>query len=199
MHTQSHPGFVVRVQRQFRYALGFHVHDQRLEYSIDIQNSFKLSSPTLRKLCLPCITARHHSRSKSSKVNARPRDSFGSPTRTKKSVVESFERFEPTSRSHETVVDITTTAVHSSDYSRGNNANNFFHEPQQSSSHSDLAKEKKSNENSLEIIETQPTSSFELVGESLLQPASVLTEDVDVVGILYLDFNPNLLTNTFEP
>ena len=171
----------------------FHVYDQRSWYSLlDIRNSFKLSSPTLRKLCLPCITARHHSRPKSSsKVNTRPHEPIVSPTRTK-NVVESFERFEVSPRPNDTTA---VTAVHSGDYSRENNANNCP-ESQQPSSHSDFAKEKESDGNSLGIIETQPTSSFELVGESLLQPPSVLTEEVDVVGILYLDSKPNLLTHT---
>ena len=190
--TRSPRRFVVLVQRLIRYALLFHVHDHRSWYSFALGNSFKLSSPTLRKLCLPCITARHHSRPKSSsKVNARPHEPVRSPTRNKKTVVESFERFELSPRPNETA----TTAVHSGDYSRENNANNF-HQSQQPSSHSDFAKEKKSEENSLGIIETQPTSSPELVGgESLLQSAAaaaVSNDDVDVVGILYLDSNPKI-------
>ncbi|CAF4761946.1 unnamed protein product [Rotaria sp. Silwood1] len=57
-----------------RYIFVINVHDQRHRYSIRKKNSIKLSSPTLRKLCLPCITTRQHIRhhtnkKKSSKFN----------------------------------------------------------------------------------------------------------------------------------
>ncbi len=74
--------------------------------------------------------------------------------------------------------------MHSSDYSRGNNANNFH---DQQSSHFEILKEEKDDETLLVKIETQLTSS-EIVGESVLRPSSVSANELtrsnedDVVG-----------------
>lgn len=42
-----------------RYSLVLNVHDQRHRPGTSSSKTVKVSSPTLRKLCLPCITTRH--------------------------------------------------------------------------------------------------------------------------------------------
>jgi hypothetical protein len=78
-------------------------------------------------------------------------------------------------RTYDTI--LTTPVVHSSDYSRGNNAN-YFHEQHQ---HSEISfqneeKEEKYDEKSLVKIETQPIVSE--VVESVLHPLSLFTNEL---------------------
>jgi len=154
------------------------VHDQRLRHSITTTNNIKLSSPTLRKLCLPCITARNHSRhhsnkNKTTKLNQRRIDTA---VPTKKNGVESLQRFEVAPRTYDTI--LATPVVHSSDYSRRNNANNIHEQHQHFEiSFQNEKKEEKYDETSLEKLEKiQPTSS-ELV-ESVLQPSSLFPNEL---------------------
>ncbi len=138
------------------------MHDQQ---SIRNENSIKLSSPTLSKLCLPCITARNYSRQhRRSKKTTQHRIQTIIP-------VESFQRFELAPRTYDTV-------VHSSDYARGNNANNIH---EQQSSHFQILKEEKDDETLLVKIETQLTSS-EIVGESVSTNELPRSNEDDVVG-----------------
>jgi hypothetical protein len=148
------------------------VHDQRHRHSITSRNNIKLSSPTLRKLCLPCITARNHSRhhsnkNKTSKTNQRQIITAAGPTQ--KNGVESLQRFEVAPRTYDTI--LTTPVVHSSDYTRRNNANNIYEQHQHFEiSFQNEKKEEKYDETLLEKLETQPTSSE--VVESVLLPSS---------------------------
>ena len=146
------------------------MHDQP---SIRAENSFKLSSPTLRKLCLPCITARNYSRHhRHSKKTIQRRIDTTVPI--EKNGVESFQRFELAPRTHD-------TAAHSSDYSRGNNANNI-HEPLQSSLHFEILKEEKNDDtSSLVKIETHQTPS-EIIGELVSTDEQLRSNENDVVG-----------------
>jgi len=78
-------------------------------------------------------------------------------------------------RTYDTI--LTTPVVHSSDYSRGNNAN-YFHEQHQ---HSEISfqneeKEEKYDGKSLVKIETQPIVSE--VVESVLHPLSLFTNEL---------------------
>jgi uncharacterized protein YwgA len=68
--------------------------------------------------------------------------------------------------------------VHSSDYARGNNANNIH---EQQSSHFQILKEEKDDETLLVKIETQLTSS-EIVGESVSTNELPRSNEDDVVG-----------------
>jgi hypothetical protein len=156
------------------------VHDQQ---STRAKNSFKLSSPTLRKLCLPCITARNYSRHhRHSKKTIQRRIDTTVPI--EKNGVESFQRFELAPRTCD-------TAVHSSDYSRGNNANNI-HELQ--SSHFEILKEETNDDTSLVKIETQQTSS-EIIGEYVSTNEQLKSNENDVVGIRDID---NLVAFNFQ-
>jgi len=148
------------------------VHDQRLRHSIITRNNIKLSSPTLRKLCLPCITARNHSRhhSNKNKTSKPNQQQIVTAVPTKKNGVESSQRFEVAPRTYDTI--LATPVVHSSDYSRRNNANNIHEQHQHFEiSFQNEKKEEKYDETSLEKLEIQPTSS-ELV-ESVLLPSSL--------------------------
>lgn len=165
------------------------MHDQRHRHPpITIGNNIKLSSPTLRKLCLPCITARNHSRhhsnkTKTSKTNQRR---IVTAVPTDKNGVESLQRFEVAPRAYDTI--LTTPVVHSSDYSRGNNANNIHEQHQQFEiSFQSEKKEEKYDETLLRKLETQLTSSLEVV-EPVLIPSSLSPDELtrsnedDVVG-----------------
>ncbi len=154
------------------------MYDQRLRHSITTTNTIKLSSPTLRKLCLPCITARNHSRhhsnkNKTSKPNQRR---IVTDVPTKKNGVESLQRFEVAPRTYDTI--LSTPVVHSSDYSRRNDANNIHEQHQHFEiSFQNEKKEEKYDETSLEKLEKiQPTSS-ELV-ESVLLPSSLFPNEL---------------------
>jgi hypothetical protein len=157
------------------------VHDQRYRHPIKTRNNIKLSSPTLRKLCLPCITARNHSnRTKRIKtnqhriINAENHD------------VESLQRFEVAPRTYDPT--LTTPVVHSSDCSRGNNANHSHEQHQHFETSLENEKLEEKYEEALVVrTETKPTSS-EIV-ESVLLPSALSTNELtrsnedDPVGI----------------
>ncbi len=176
LHYQSHrlilctiPPHIFCRPDTFRYTLAINVHDQRLRQLITRKNNIKLSSPTLRKLCLPCITARNHS----NKNKKTPKTNQHRIVPPEKNGVESLERLELAPRTSDTL--LTTPVVHSSHYSRGNNANNFHEERQHP--HFEISKEEeKYDETSLVKIESQPF-------ESVLLPLSLLTNEDDLVGI----------------
>jgi len=111
------------------------VHDQRQRRRFNTSYRYiKVSSPTLRKLCLPCITARnHHS------ITKKP------PKKINQQQAELAPR----------TYDLSTTvpAVHSSEYLLENDANHTpkqqRHEHCEISSHHDETVERNSNEISL--------------------------------------------------
>ncbi|CAF2746442.1 unnamed protein product [Rotaria sp. Silwood2] len=165
-----------------RYIFVVNVHDQRHRYSTRKRNNTKLSSPTLRKLCLPCITTRHHIRhhtnkKKPSKFNQHhivtgvPHDNNG---------VESLQQFEVISRTYDTKS--TIPVGHNNDYSYENNTNHS-HEPHQhfEISFQNEKTEEKNNEISLVKIENKPISSeiveSELLLSSYTNELPRLTED----------------------
>jgi hypothetical protein len=100
-----------------------------------------VSSPTLRKLCLPCITARnhhhhhhhhqqqqhnstHHQSNKNKIPKTNRRQTVTAPTAVitaESNVVESSHRFEVAPRTHDPIS--TIPVVHSSEYLQKNDAN----------------------------------------------------------------------------
>ena len=124
-----------------RYSLVLNVHDQRQRRRHTTSNRYiKVSSPTLRKLCLPCISARNHrhqppppphpqtrqpsNKNKSSKNNQLQTTTV--PT-TESNVIESSHRLEVAPRTHDPIP--TIPVVHSSEYLQENDANHS-HEQQ---------------------------------------------------------------------
>ncbi len=156
------------------------MHDQRHQQSIAIKNFIKLSSPTLRKLCLPCITARNHSRQHSKKTKNPPQTNqrrFVTAVTNENNRVESSQRSEVAPRPYDIIS--TTPVVHSSDYSRRNNANHSFEQHQHfETSFQNEKLEEKYDKTSVEKKETRLTS-LELV-ESVLLPSR--SNEDDVVG-----------------
>ena len=162
-----------------RYSLVLSVHDQRHRHSA-LSRTIKVSSPTLRRLCLPCITARNHPRPLSAK---RPLAAAAGKTHQRRSV---------------TTVDVaadirsTTPLVHSSAYSQGNDANHSHesaHQQQPEISHSKEQSEEKDNEISLVKTETKSASSDDLGGDCVPLPSSSSSltaaaahDDDDAVG-----------------
>ncbi len=149
------------------------MHDR---YPIKTRNNIKLSSPTLRKLCLPCITARNHSnRHKRTKTNQHRIIS------SENNGVESLQRFEVAPRTYDPT--LPTPVVHSSDCSRGNNANHSHEQHQHFETSLQNEKlEEKYEEASLVKTETK-------LVESVLLPSSLSTNELtrsnedDPVGI----------------
>ncbi|CAF3343886.1 unnamed protein product [Rotaria socialis] len=121
-----------------RYSLVCHVHDQRQRRHRTSNRYIKVSSPTLRKLCLPCITTRnnHHNRQQSNRTKtsiSNQQQIINSPTTTAAAgtnissenniIVSSSHRFEVAPRTHHSIS--TTPVVHSSEYLQENDTNHF--------------------------------------------------------------------------
>ena len=114
------------------------VHDQRQQRRHTSNRYIKVSSPTLRKLCLPCISARNHQRhhhphpqsrqpsnqKKSSKSNQPQTTTV--PT-AESNIIESSQRLEVAPRTHAPIS--TIPVVHSSEYLQENDTNHS-HEQQ---------------------------------------------------------------------
>jgi hypothetical protein len=147
-----------------------------------------VSSPTLRKLCLPCITARNQSRHQTNKnrpSKTNQRRIVTAVVTDERNVPESLQRFEVAPRTHDIIS--TTPVVHSSDYSRGNDANHSYEQHQHLETlHPNEKIEEKYDEISAVKTETKPTSS-ELVSSVLLSSLLSTNEitrsnEDDVVG-----------------
>lgn len=99
------------------------MHDQRHRH-LSSSKTIKVSSPTLRKLCLPCISARNHPRQQlaSKRQSAKPNQRRPAPT---ENIIDesSLPRFEVPPRTQDPVASI--SVVHSNDDSKGNDANHF--------------------------------------------------------------------------
>lgn len=114
------------------------VHDQRQQRRHTSNRYIKVSSPTLRKLCLPCISARNHHRhhpphpqsrqssnkNKSSKNNQPQTTTV--PT-AESNIVDSSQRLEVAPRTHAPIS--TIPVVHSSEYLQETDTNHS-HEQQ---------------------------------------------------------------------
>ncbi|CAF2524270.1 unnamed protein product [Rotaria sp. Silwood2] len=163
-----------------RYSLVFHVHDQRQRRHTTSNRCIKVSSPTLRKFCLPCITTRNHHRSHHhhSHHHNRPQSNRHKTLKnnqqqinitpaaiitTENNIIESSQRFEVAPRTNHRIS--TTPVVHSSEYLQDNDANHF-HEQHQNfeTSLQNTKLEKKDDEISVEA-EITPTK---VVSESIL-------------------------------
>jgi len=155
-----------------------------------------VSSPTLRKLCLPCITARnhhpHHQRTcpqpnKNKRQKNNQKQIVTTPTAcitAESNVIESSHRFEVAPRTYDPIS--TTPVVHSSEYLRENDANHS-HEEQHQHSKTSFQNEKierKDDEISVKA-EITPT---DVVSESVLLTLPLSTNEItrsneeDVVG-----------------
>ncbi len=100
-----------------------------------------MSSPTLRKLCIPCITARNHhhhhqqTRQQSNKNKTSKNDQrqiVTAPTAAitaESNVVESSHRLEVAPRTYDPIS--TTPVVHSSEYLRENDVNHSYEQQHQ--------------------------------------------------------------------
>ncbi|CAF2053462.1 unnamed protein product [Rotaria magnacalcarata] len=155
-----------------RYSLVFHVHDQRQRRHRTSNRYIKVSSPTLRKLCLPCITTRnnHHNRQQSNRTKtsiSNQQQIINSPTTTVAAasvtnissenniIVSSSHRFEVAPRTYHSIS--TTPVVHSSEYLQENDSNHFQEQQQDFEASIQNRKiEEKNNEISVEA-EVTPT------------------------------------------
>jgi hypothetical protein len=155
-----------------------------------------VSSPSLRKLCLPCITARNHhhhhqhthqqlNKNKTPKNNQRQIITAPNAVITAESnVVESLHRFEVAPRTYDPIS--TTPVVHSSEYLQENDANHF-HEQQHQHFETSLQNEKIERKDDETLVEAEiiPTK---VVSEPILlklsSPGNEVTRsnEEDVVG-----------------
>jgi hypothetical protein len=148
-----------------------------------------VSSPTLRKLCLPCITARnhrhHHNRQQTNKHKTsknNQREIVIAPT-AESNAAESTHRFEVIPRTYDPIS--TISVVHSSEHLRGNDANQSHEQNKQIETSLQNEKiEEKNDEISVEaeIIPTKVVSESILL--TLLSPENEITRsnEDDVVG-----------------
>ena len=128
------PPHILSGPNAVRYSLVFRVHDQRRRRHTTSNKYIKVSSPSLRKLCLSCITTRnhyhhHHKRQQSntrkiSKTNQR--QSFTATTAaaaisSECHIIDSSYRFGVVPRTHQSIP--TTLALYSSEYVQENDAN----------------------------------------------------------------------------
>lgn len=168
------------------------MHDQRHRYpSGTARNNIKLSSPTLRKLCLPCITTRqrysrnHLNKKQTQKSNQRR---LITGITRENNVSESIQQFEVVPRTYNTIS--TNPVTFNSNHSKRNN-DNHSHEQHQHceiSFQTEKNREEKHNETSVVKIETKPTSSEVLESELLLSSLTTneltrLHDDDDVVSM----------------
>ena len=133
------------------------MHDQRHRHSSS-SKTIKVSSPTLRKLCLPCISARNHPRQQlsSKRQSAKPNQRRLAPT---ENIIDEspLPRFEVPSRTYDPVASI--SVVHSNDDSKGNDANHFHDRHQHLvTSLQEERHEERSNEISVAKAETNAAS-----------------------------------------
>ena len=144
------PSYVLCRSNTVRYVFVINVHDQRRSYpSSTIRNKTKLSSPTLRKLCLPCITTRHHSNKiRRAKINQHHIATH------ENNDAEFSQQIELGSKIHDPI--LTTPILNDNDESKENNFNHF-HEQGQKFEISFQNNE--TEENSMIKIEPQLTSS----------------------------------------
>ena len=154
------------------------MHDQRHRHSSS-SKTIKVSSPTLRKLCLPCITARNHPRQQHQQQHLAGKRQPAKPNQprlvpTENIIDESaLPRFEVPPRTYDPLASV--SVVHSTVDSKGNDANHF-HEQQQQQKHfvtslQEESNEEKNNEISLAKAETKSTSTDRLAS-SLFFPLS---------------------------
>ncbi|CAF4523512.1 unnamed protein product [Rotaria socialis] len=158
-----------------RYIFVINVHDQRLRYPTKKRNNIKLSSPTLRKLCLPCITTRHrlrHHHSNKKKTRKPNQHRFAAGVTREDSRVESLQQFEvfPRTCCPKTTIPI----VHNSDYATENNANHFHEQRKhfEISLQNEKLEEENNNETSPVKIESKLTSSDVVESDLLLSSIS---------------------------
>jgi hypothetical protein len=156
-----------------------------------------VSSPTLRKLCLPCITARNHhqqqhTRQQSNKKKA-PKNNQRQIVTTpiavitaESKIVESSQRFEVAPRTYDPIS--TTPVVHSSDYLRENDANHFHEEEEHQHFETSLQNEKIERKDDDEISVKAEVIPTKVVSEPVLLTLSSLGSEItrsnedDVVG-----------------
>jgi hypothetical protein len=139
-----------------RYSLVLNVHDQRHRHSISSKN-IKVSSPTLRKICLPCITARHpphphhhhhrhrhhHSRHQLSSSRKTSKTNLHHRLAPNEDIINddsSLERFAISPKTYDPSAIL--PVVHSNDECKGNDANHLLEQHQ----HSQTLVHKESNE-----------------------------------------------------
>jgi hypothetical protein len=177
-----------------RYALVLNVHDQRQRRGTVPSRYVKVSSPTLRKLCLPCITARHHRQqynrsrqaAKSKTFKNNPQHIIAPSTSGNIGPSEPAHRLEANPETHDSVS--TTPVVHSRECLRANDVNQSAEQYQHfaKTSFPSEGRDEKNDEISVqaELIAT------EVVAESVLptspSPKNELTRsnEEDVVGAL---------------
>ncbi len=154
-----------------------------------------MSSPTLRKLCLPCITARNHhphqhnthqksNKNKTSKNNQRQIVTVPTAVNTaENNIVESSHRFEVAPRTYDPIS--TTPVVHSSEYIQKNDANHSYGQHQHLET---LLQNEKIEEKDNEISMKAEITPTEIVSESVLSILSSFGNEItrsnedDVVG-----------------
>ncbi|CAF4868607.1 unnamed protein product [Rotaria socialis] len=174
-HHHHHHHRRRRHRYSFRYIFVINVHDQRLRYPTKKRNNIKLSSPTLRKLCLPCITTRHrlrHHHSNKKKTRKPNQHRFAAGVTREDSRVESLQQFEvfPRTCCPKTTIPI----VHNSDYATENNANHFHEQRKhfEISLQNEKLEEENNNETSPVKIESKLTSSDVVESDLLLSSIS---------------------------
>jgi hypothetical protein len=155
-----------------------------------------VSSPTLRKLCLPCITARNHhhpssrqqsKKNKTHKNNQRQIVTAATAVRTSESnVVDTSHRIEVAPRTYDPIS--TTPVVHSSEYLRENDANHSHEQQHQQHFQTSLQNETVEKKDVDEISMTAEILPTKVVSESVLLTLSSLGNEVtrsnedDLVG-----------------
>lgn len=173
------------------------MHDQRQRRRNNSNRYIKVSSPTLRKLCLPCISARNHhphhqnahqssNKNKTRKNNQQQIVTAPTAVITAESnVVDSSHRFEVAPRTYDPIS--TTPVVHSSEYLRENDVNHS-HEEKHQHSETSFQNEKIERKDD-EILAKAEITPTEVVSESVLltlpSPGNEITgsNEEDVVGI----------------
>lgn len=147
-----------------------------------------MSSPTLRKLCLPCITARNHrqhkNKNKTSKNNQRQTVTI--PPTAESNTTDSTHRYEVIPTTHDPIS--TIPVVHSSKYLQDNDANQSYEQNQHFENSLQYEKIKEKNDEISVEAEIIPTN---VVSESILPPLLTPENEItrsnedDVVGTFY--------------
>ena len=169
------------------------MHDQRQRRSSVPNRYVKVSSPTLRKLCIPCITARHHRQQHNRSQQAAKSKTFKSnpqriiaPSITGNNTSEPAYRLEATPKTHER--ESTATVVHSRECLRDNDANqpDEQHQHFAKTSFPSEQREEKTDEISVEAELIATKAVAESVLPTLSSPKNELSrsKEEDVVGAL---------------
>lgn len=147
------------------------MHDQRYRYSHLKRNHIKLSSPTLSKLCLPCISTRRHiNHSSKRKTPKRNHYRIVANVNHENNTVESLQQCDFVSRSFDAKATTALSLIPKCDLPKETNNNNIHQQGQsitEISNQNNKKTEENHNETSLSNVESKLTSS-KLVEKDLL-------------------------------